>query len=148
MPLFESKQYYNAQNMLLLKELSTESSVARTKVHRDLIVDDNAINRFILGKYLKRLNVESDTASNGYEAVKLARLYDYDIIWMDIKMAICDGLTATYFLRHNCQYTGKIYGTTGYADEATRKQALECGMTDVLTKPFDASSIVGARSGI
>ncbi len=122
MPLFESAKLNfrlpgdtKDQNITLLKDL-LPTSQAQIKVNRDLIVDDNDINRLILGKYLKRLGVEYDTACNGYEAVKLALLYEYDIIWMDIKMSVCNGLTATYFLTHMCQYKGKIYGTTGYAD--------------------------------
>ena len=117
-----------------------------TKVERDLIVDDNDINRDILMRYLGRIGVHCDIARNGIDAIDLAMRYEYDIIWMDVKMPICNGFEATNFLRE-CGYKGNICGTTGFADEKSLNTAKECGMTWLITKPFTLDSIGKLHAG-
>jgi len=110
------------------------------KIARDLVVDDNDINRDILTRYLKRIGVEYDIARNGIDAIDLALQHEYDIIWMDVKMPICNGFEATAFLR-KCGYKGNICGTTGFADEKSLNTAYASGMTWIITKPFTPESI-------
>ncbi|KAL1681249.1 hypothetical protein EV122DRAFT_288022 [Schizophyllum commune] len=66
---------------------------------RVLIVDDNPINRTILQTQMKKHNIGHDTASNGQEAVEKWMTGHFDIILMDIRMPVMDGLQATQKIR-------------------------------------------------
>ncbi|KAL1744622.1 hypothetical protein HDZ31DRAFT_38259 [Schizophyllum fasciatum] len=66
---------------------------------RVLIVDDNPINRTILQTQMKKHNIGHDTASNGQEAVDKWMTGHFDIILMDIRMPVMDGLQATQKIR-------------------------------------------------
>lgn len=123
------------------KDLSTSNTLV-TRVHRDLIVEDNDVNRSLFQRTLKRMSIESDTAHNGYDAIRKAARTQYDVIWMDVKMPGCDGLTATRFLRKKCGYKGPIYGTTGFSDCDSHAIAKESGMNDVIDKPFSIERIM------
>ena len=64
-----------------------------------LVVDDVALNRLYIVESLKDTNITVLEASNGKEA--LAKVFEYnpDLILMDIKMPIMDGLEATKILK-------------------------------------------------
>lgn len=59
-----------------------------------LVVDDIASNRKLLTSILKEENLESVTASNGAEAIELAKEQKFDLILMDLKMPEVDGYQA------------------------------------------------------
>jgi PleD family two-component response regulator len=53
-----------------------------------LIAEDNVVNQKIVVAFLKKLNFESDVASNGQIAVEYALNNSYDLILMDCQMVI------------------------------------------------------------
>ena len=59
-----------------------------------LIAEDNDSN-FILMTYILKKYYQFERAKNGQEAVEMAEKNTYDIVLMDIKMPIMDGLEAT-----------------------------------------------------
>ncbi|MCF2443690.1 PAS domain S-box protein [Dyadobacter sp. CY345] len=62
-------------------------------IKRVLIVDDNDNNRIILAEMLRLLKIESDQASNGFDALNiLARGETFDAVLMDYHMPYQDGL--------------------------------------------------------
>ncbi|HZV84423.1 MAG TPA: ATP-binding protein, partial [Brevundimonas sp.] len=60
-----------------------------------LVVDDNATNRFVASKVLALFGCTSDTADNGLEAVHRVQEQPFDLVLMDIKMPVMDGVEAT-----------------------------------------------------
>jgi CheY-like chemotaxis protein len=64
-----------------------------------LIVDDNATNRFVAVKMLELFGCTSVTAENGREAVDRVRAEPFDLVLMDIKMPVMDGVEATRAIR-------------------------------------------------
>jgi CheY-like chemotaxis protein len=75
-----------------------------------------------------------DVATDGTEAVKHFRDRDYDLILMDSKMPLMDGIEATARIRAmpGGQATPIIGTTSGKA----HAECLEVGMNDVVPKPF------------
>jgi len=66
---------------------------------RLLIVDDIRENAEVIKFYLKEYPVRTETAENGEEALNGVKRNPYDIILMDIRMPVMDGLTATERIR-------------------------------------------------
>src|SRR5699024_8415068 len=65
---------------------------------RILIVEDNVSNYFLLASILRK-NYELQHAENGKEGVEMYRSWNPDLILMDIRMPVMDGLTATALIR-------------------------------------------------
>jgi PleD family two-component response regulator len=68
-----------------------------------LIVDDAKYNREIFKQYLNKFNINSEEAKNGQEALDMVEnnKTKYDIIWMDLRMPIMDGIESSKILRKN-----------------------------------------------
>ena len=69
---------------------------------RALIVDDLAMNQLILSSYLKKLNIQSEIANNGAEALEMFKAKPsghYSFITMDLQMPVMDGITASQEIR-------------------------------------------------
>eukprot|EP01136_Pigoraptor_vietnamica_P030934 Opistho-1_new@90823 len=121
---------------------------------RHLVCDDGRINRLVLRRYLEALGPCSvDEAENGQQAVDMAaaaqnvRGAPYDIVWMDVRMPVLDGIEATKRIRANpdCRKT-LIFGVTGdvTAQEITLYRGI--GMHDILSKPVTRAVIADKLS--
>lgn len=109
-----------------------------------LIVDDMPVIRSALGKILTQQNLGFSAiweATNGEEAVQLAREYKPDIILMDIKMPGLTGLQATELIRRQ-NPTIKIIILTAYDEFAYVQKALKLGARDYLLKPVRPNKLI------
>ncbi len=66
-----------------------------------LVADDEDMNRSLIKVCFENTNVEVIEASNGEEAIELARKNNPDIILMDVKMPIIDGIEATKIIKND-----------------------------------------------
>ncbi|OYU69089.1 MAG: hybrid sensor histidine kinase/response regulator [Alphaproteobacteria bacterium PA2] len=113
---------------------------------RVLAVDDNELNRRILGAMLEMWPVEVSWATNGVEALDLLGKSPFDVVLMDAQMPVMDGLTATRRLRaiEGPNRTVPVVALTANVGAADRNACLEAGMTDFVAKPISAESLMGA----
>ncbi len=77
-----------------------------------------------------------DRARNGSDALGLMENHSYDIVLMDIKMPVMDGLQVTKIIREKYP-TLPIVVQTAYSQPQQVRQAIEAGATDVLIKPIN-----------
>jgi CheY-like chemotaxis protein len=101
-----------------------------------LIAEDNDSN-FILMTYILKKYYQYDRARNGQEAVEMADKNDYDIVLMDIKMPIMDGLTATKAIKDKYPDL-PVVALTANAFDSDRQLAMEAGCNDFLSKPVSS----------
>jgi CheY-like chemotaxis protein/two-component sensor histidine kinase len=100
-----------------------------------MIVEDNKINQVITKKMLSKKEITSDIASNGMDAIDLAKNNHYDAILMDIHMPGISGEEATIEIR-KFDKTTPIIALTAISLDDSLESFYAAGCNDVVTKPF------------
>ena len=107
-----------------------------------LVVDDHSTNRRVLSRILAGMDLVVDTAKDGREALELAKLHDFNLIFMDLSMPIMDGFEATRAIRALPLTTQPtIVALTAHNLEAVQKKCDLAGFDTVLNKPLRADEI-------
>ena len=110
-----------------------------------LIADDQTLFREGIKDLLedeKGIDVVGE-ASNGPEAVAMAKKLKPDVILMDIKLPMLDGIAATRIVRKECPQTNVLI-LSSYEDEAHVTEAIQAGANGYLSKMLPASELVHA----
>ena len=100
---------------------------------RILVAEDNDSN-FILMSYILKKDYQYERAKNGQEAVDMIEAGGFDIVLMDVKMPLMDGLEATKIIKEKHPDL-PIIALTANAFDSDRQLALSAGCDDVLSKP-------------
>lgn len=108
-----------------------------------LVVEDNAVNRKVIGSVLSIAGIEPVYAFDGAEALEAVKTAQFDVVFMDVMMPVMDGLTATRKLRET-GFTAPILGLTANAMQHHREACFEAGMDDHIAKPFRPADILNA----
>lgn len=80
-------------------------------------------------------------ASNGQEVVELVQAHRPDIVIMDVRMPVMDGLAATERIRRINPATRTVI-LSGHSDFHYAQRALKLGASDYLTKPTDLVALI------
>ena len=110
-----------------------------------LIADDQTLFREGIKDLLedeKGISVVGE-AANGPEAVAMAKKLKPDVILMDIKLPMLDGIAATRIVRKECPQTNVLI-LSSYEDEAHVTEAIQAGANGYLSKMLPASELVHA----
>ncbi len=106
---------------------------------RVLIVDDS---RFICNRIQEVLQQESDflvvgIASNGQQAIKMAKELKPDVITMDVEMPVMDGISAVKKIMAECPTGILMFSATTKSGAKATLDALDAGAVDFLPKQLD-----------
>ena len=101
-----------------------------------LVAEDNDSN-FILMTYILKKYYQYERARNGQEAVEMVDKDNFDIVLMDIKMPIMDGLEATRAIKEKHPDL-PIIALTANAFDSDRQLAVDAGCNDFLSKPVSS----------
>ncbi|WP_206484988.1 transporter substrate-binding domain-containing protein [Thalassotalea sp. G2M2-11] len=84
-------------------QVAEQSTASAVRFHdiKVLVVDDIADNRRLLIEIFNTLNIRSEEASNGEQAVQLSNEQDFDLIVMDIRMPVMDGYQAATMIKQS-----------------------------------------------
>ena len=108
-----------------------------------LIVDDQDDNRFAIKLALKKEEYEFLEAENGVQALEVAKQTKPDVILMDAIMPEMDGFDTTRELRNSVELERvPVLMITALNEKEDRIRALDAGVNDFITKPFDKHELI------
>ena len=108
---------------------------------RIVIVDDEPIIRMDLREILESKGYQVvGEAADGFDAVELCRTHEPDLVLLDIKMPLMDGLSAAQII-HEQGLAGAIVLLTAYSESSYIEGAKESGVSGYLVKPVDEKAL-------
>ncbi|MGR3582781.1 MAG: PP2C family protein-serine/threonine phosphatase, partial [Pseudooceanicola nanhaiensis] len=114
----------------------------QVRARRVLVVDDNPLQRRVLGSYLRGLGYAVETAAGGAEALEICRCDPPELVISDWMMPGMDGLA---FCRAFRALARDDYGyfllLTSKGEKANVAEGLDSGADDFLTKPVSADEL-------
>jgi CheY-like chemotaxis protein len=116
---------------------------------RILCVDDNGVNRTIVGQQLAALGYTAivvEDAAQGLEALSREK---FDIVLMDCEMPGMDGYQATAEIRKREGSSAHtvVIALTAHATEGDRELCMRAGMDGYVTKPVKMKALAEALDG-
>lgn len=110
-----------------------------------LLVEDNAIALKVLESLISSGGYRFTSASDGEQALKLAKSMTFDLVITDIGLPGISGNELTRLIRDWEKALNKtplpIFGLTGHARESAKPECMACGMNDVFTKPINLAMV-------
>jgi two-component system response regulator (stage 0 sporulation protein F) len=106
------------------------------RVARVLIADDDPFTRNVLSRFLTERGFEIETAVDGEQALSGIEAFAPDVILLDIRMPVMDGLECLERISTDDHDCGVIM-ISGEADGELAAKTLKMGAADFVFKPFD-----------
>ena len=104
---------------------------------RAIVVDDEPITRIDLRQMLTEMGFTVvGEAADGFDAIALCRRCHPDVVLMDIKMPVFDGMTASETLIRE-ELCGCVVLLTAFQDRELIERAGRIGVTGYLVKPVE-----------
>jgi CheY-like chemotaxis protein len=108
-----------------------------------LLVEDNEMNRDMLGRRLQRRGFDLLVAVDGAQGVAMAQADAPDLILMDMSLPVMDGWEATRRLKAAPETRSiPVIALTAHAVSGDREKAIEAGCDDYDTKPVDLERLL------
>jgi phosphoserine phosphatase RsbU/P len=108
-----------------------------------LVVDDDANNRDLLSRRLKRMGYEAEVGHDGQHALALIGERSFDVVLLDVMMPGLDGFEVLKILRvHHAATDLPVIMATAKDDSEDVIHALGLGANDYVTKPLDFPVVV------
>ena len=128
------------RNALTMKNQAIRDIPAESRV---LVVDDDAMNRRLLGSLLISHGYRISEAVDGEDALRQIAVAPPDIILMDVMMPKLDGIEVCRRLQSD-EKTAPIpvLLVTALHDRPDRLRGIESGATDYITKPIDTADVL------
>jgi CheY-like chemotaxis protein/Tfp pilus assembly protein PilZ len=107
-----------------------------------LVADDSETFVMYFSLLLKRLGFDVIPAENGLEALKLIKVTEPNLVMLDIKMPVMDGITALRLLKGDKRTTEiPVIMVTTDAKKETIEECKRLGCSGYITKPVNISKI-------
>jgi len=141
---------FDLDNPLLLDGTTNQQHAASPDTLRGLrvlLAEDNQLSQQVARAFLEKIGMVVSLASNGAQALELAKTNTFDLVLMDLQMPHMDGCEATQYIRQ--LPSGKdlpILAMTAAAMPEDRQAAMAAGMNDYIAKPFEPEQLIETLS--
>ncbi len=109
-----------------------------------LVVDDTEMNLTVFKGLLKKTRIRIDTAVSGNDALKLARSHHYDMMFIDHRMPVMDGIDTLKAMNEMTDNKNKgvpCIAFTANAGAGSRDKYRSYGFDDYISKPVSPSEL-------
>lgn len=115
---------------------------------RVLLVEDDSMAQAVVTAQLRQLGVACEVVEDGQVAVRqiVEEGHQYDLVLMDLKLPMMDGLTAARVIRLAERERGQrhpIVAVTSSVAPLNREQCIAAGIDDFITKPVQLATLAG-----
>ena len=110
------------------------------KIMNVLVVDDQPGVRFLLDIIIRESGHNVLTAKNGLEALEIVRSAKPDLVFMDVRMPLMDGVEALGRIKMISPET-EVVLMTAYVSDETVEMAMKKGAMCCIGKPFEVDEI-------
>lgn len=115
-----------------------------TKALQVVVADDEPITRMDLKEYLQGEGyLVVAEAADGIDAVEACKAHRPDLVLMDIKMPLLDGISCAKIITEE-NYADTVVLITAYSEFNMIEKAKEAGVSSYLVKPIDEKSLIPA----
>lgn len=108
-----------------------------SQMFKVLVVEDNVINQIVTKKIIEKNNYSCTVVDDGYAALEILDVEDFDVVLMDINMPMMNGFETTRKIRLKGIKTPIVALTAFDKDEIT-DEAISAGINDIIIKPFES----------
>ena len=126
--------------------------MSRLKHLQVLLVDDNAHMRAITASVLRSVGIANiHEAQNGAVAMERLRQHAIDLVFLDLRMDVLDGLEFTRMVRNDPTSANPylpIIMMTGHSEASRVIQARDAGVTEFLAKPITARAVLDRLNAV
>ncbi|HRG59281.1 MAG TPA: response regulator [Bacteroidia bacterium] len=156
----EIKSKLNEGTSILVKVPYSKSTISSadsiTKVDLDLsfmsnkrilLVDDEEYNRLLMRSLLNINGIRIVECTNGEEALSAFKKETYDLVIMDVRMPVMNGIEATIEIRKQDKKI-PILGATALLNEEKIASCTNAGMDEIIFKPFSKADLAEKLSKI
>lgn len=106
-----------------------------------LLVDDEVVFATNMSRLLTNRGYQVTTVKNGEEAIATLKKKPFDVMVLDLKMPVMDGITTLQQMKTLGLLT-EVLILTGHGSMDTAFQAIEMGAYDYVTKPCEVTELV------
>ncbi|MBR1627851.1 MAG: response regulator, partial [Lachnospiraceae bacterium] len=109
-----------------------------------LLVDDTEMNLMVIKGLLKKTLIQIDTASDGKQGLSMSESKEYDLLLVDHRMPVMDGVLMMKALRASTENPNRekpCIALTANAVAGAREEYLSVGFDDYLVKPVDGKRL-------
>ncbi|MDG2018193.1 MAG: ATP-binding protein [Porticoccaceae bacterium] len=107
-----------------------------------LLAEDNEFNQQLMVKLLGGHGAICSIAKDGQEAIEMNRNDHFDLILMDLRMPIIDGIEATKTIAEQNEHFPPIIGLTADITKAEQNKLIDAGAKAVQFKPIDEIALI------
>lgn len=122
--------------------IHTKADAGILKNKKILLVEDNEMNRLVANTILIEYGATVIEAHNGEEALAYFAKENADLVLMDVRMPIMDGIEATKQIRKSINTSIPIIALTANAVKGEQEKCINAGMNDYLSKPFEEEDLI------
>ncbi len=108
---------------------------------RILLVEDDSSTAKSIELMLKSENFVVDSTDLGEDGLEIGKLYDYDLMILDLMLPDIDGYEVLRRLR-SARVTTPVMILSGLTEPDSKVKGLGFGADDYLTKPFDKAELI------
>lgn len=109
-----------------------------------LVVDDTPMNLVVVRELLKKTELHVDEAHSGAECLKMIRKKRYDVIFLDYRMPVMDGIETLKKMKEMSGHPNldtPVIALTANAISGARERFLSEGFDDYMSKPIDGERL-------